>query len=65
MSEIHQHSFITTYDKLTYYQRFEIIKRLVDSMMADSTDVRIGSCCSDIRITCNRYFRDVAPKRGD
>lgn len=63
MSE--QTGYPTSFDLLTYYQRFELIKNIADSMMSETADIRVAGCCSEIRTVVNYYNREVAPKRGD
>lgn len=52
-------------DSMTYYERFELIREVAASIICTTTDARVAGCASDIRVACNRYEREAAPRRGD
>lgn len=54
-----------TVDEMTYYEIFEQIQKLSNHIWTTTTDPRVASCCSEIRVGLNRYFRECVPKRGD
>lgn len=51
------------YTEMTVYERFQLIRKLANSILDTTTDFGVGACCSDIRVACSRYERDHTPNK--